>query len=84
MKIRDRIFGKLSKRSLCTMILMIGAFLLVHGFLKRLAVGGHLLECLSGIVISGIAIFIAAIPPSKLDFPITTSNLMMERNAPVD
>jgi hypothetical protein len=71
MKIGDRFLGNLSVRSLCIAILMIGAFLVVHGFLKRLAEGGYLLECLLGIVVSVIAIIIAAIPPKKSDFPLS-------------
>ena len=67
MKIDDRVLGILSVRSFCTVILMVGAFLVVHGFLKRLAEGGYLLECLLGIILSVIAIIIAAIPPQKSD-----------------
>ncbi|HEX9973334.1 MAG TPA: hypothetical protein VGD14_14775 [bacterium] len=68
MRIEDRLLGNLSVRSLCIAILMIGAFLVVHGFLKRLAEGGYLLECLLGIVVSVIAIIIAAIPSKKSDY----------------
>jgi len=80
MKIEDRFWGNLSVRSLCTLILMIGAFLVVHGFLKRLAEGGYLLECLLGIVISTIAIIIAAIPSKEQDLPSGENNAKEEKH----
>lgn len=49
-------------RSLLTIFLMIGAFLVVHGLLMRITIGGHLFEFLLGIVISVVTIAMAAIP----------------------
>jgi hypothetical protein len=79
MKTEDRFLGILSVRSICTAILMIGAFLVVHGSLKRIAEGGYLLECLLGIVVSVIAIIIAAIPPKKSDFPLSEGKSQEQR-----
>jgi hypothetical protein len=80
MKMEDKIIGYINIRSLCTIILMIGAFFVVHGYIKRLVAGGHLSECLLGIVISIIAIVIAAIPSKEKDFPSVENNTQEEKN----
>ena len=74
MKIEDKIIGHISIRSLCTIILMIGAFFVVHGYIRRLVVGGHLSECVMGIVISIIAIILAAIPSQEQNLPSVENN----------
>lgn len=80
MKIEDKIIGLINIRSLCTIMLMIGAFFVVHGYIKRLVVGGHLSECLLGIVISIIAIVIAAIPSKEQDLPFVENNTQEEKH----
>ena len=80
MKIEDKIVGHISIRSLCTIILMIGAFFVVHGYIKRLVAGGHLSECLLGIVISIMAIVIAAIPSQQQDLPSVENNIQEKKH----
>lgn len=67
MRIEKRVVGKLSLRSIFTAMLMIGAFMVVHGFLMRLISGGHLIELIAGIIISALSIVIAAFPSKVSD-----------------
>ena len=56
----------LSIRSWFCVLLLIGSFLTVYGWLHNMKSGGHIFEIVAGLILSVVSIAIAAIPsPDK-------------------
>ncbi len=65
MEFINKVFWGMSVRSWLCIIILIGSFFTVHGIVRNIQVGGHVIEYILGIVISVVSIFLAAIPSKR-------------------